>query len=154
MDVIKFSDDRTKEAVEHGLDFAPKFDPNGLIPCITTDVDSKEILMVAYMNEESLRKTILLGEAVYFSRSRGQLWHKGESSGHVQRVVEMRTDCDQDAILLKVKQGGPGCCHVVYESCFYRAVDLEHAREGEGMVRLQLMANPSYRPEDVYGNSA
>ena len=112
------------DEIEEGLAFQPKFDADGLIACVVTDVRTGEVLMVAYMNAEALQKTIASGEAWYFSRSRRALWRKGESSGHVQRVVELRVDCDQDALWLKVEQQGPGACHTGRRSCFYRAVPL------------------------------
>ena len=107
--------------VEEGLDFRPKFAASGLVTCVATDVATGEVLMVAHMNDEALRKTIASGEAWYFSRSRGALWRKGETSGHTQRVVEMRMDCDQDAVWIKVEQTG-AACHTNRRSCFYRAV--------------------------------
>jgi phosphoribosyl-AMP cyclohydrolase len=106
---------------EEGLAFRPKFDANGLVTCVATDVASGEVLMVAHMNEEALRRTIATGEGWYYSRSRKALWKKGETSGHVQRVVEMRTDCDQDAVWIRVEQTG-AACHTGRRSCFYRAV--------------------------------
>jgi len=107
--------------VEEGLTFKPKFDASGLVTCVATDAGTGEVLMVAHMNDEALRKTIASGEAWYFSRSRNSLWRKGESSGHVQRVVEMRIDCDQDAVWIRVEQTG-AACHTGRRSCFYRAV--------------------------------
>ena len=101
---------------------APKFDADGLITCVATDVRTGELLMVAHMDPEALRRTINTGEAWYFSRSRKRLWRKGERSGHGQRVIEMRIDCDQDAVWIKVEQTGPGACHTGRRSCFYRAV--------------------------------
>ncbi|KIZ39663.1 phosphoribosyl-AMP cyclohydrolase [Rhodopseudomonas palustris] len=112
--------------MEEGLDLRPKFDASGLITCVTTDVASGEVLMVAHMNDEALRKTIDSGEAWYFSRSRDRLWRKGESSGQVQRVVEMRMDCDQDALWIRVEQVG-AACHTGRKSCFYRRVDRDAA---------------------------
>ena len=106
---------------EEGLSFQPKFDASGLLTCVATDAATGELLMVAHMNDEALRKTIATGEAWYFSRSRNALWRKGESSGHTQRVVEMRTDCDQDAVWIRVEQVG-AACHTGRRSCFYRAV--------------------------------
>lgn len=110
--------------IEEGLAFKPKFDADGLITAVVTDAKSGDVLMVAHMNEEALRRTIASGEAWYFSRSRKALWKKGETSGHVQHVVELRVDCDQDALWLKVNQQGPGACHTGRRSCFYRAVPL------------------------------
>jgi phosphoribosyl-AMP cyclohydrolase len=108
--------------VEEGLQLRPKFDAAGLVTCVTTDTGTGEVLMVAHMNDEALRKTVATGEAWYFSRSRAALWRKGESSGHVQRVVEMRVDCDQDAVWIRVEQAGGAACHTGRHSCFYRAV--------------------------------
>src|SRR3569833_2758117 len=112
---------------EEGLELAPKFDADGLVTCVATDAGSGELLMVAHMNAEALKRTIETGEAWYFSRSRKALWRKGESSGHTQHVVEMRVDCDQDAIWIKVEQHGPGACHTWRQSCFYRAVPLKQS---------------------------
>ncbi len=94
---------------EEGLTLRPQFDAAGLVTCVATDAETGEVLMVAHMNDEAVRKTIDSGEAWYFSRSRGRLWRKGESSGHVQRVVEMRLDCDQDAVWIRVEQHGAAC---------------------------------------------
>ena len=98
-----------------------KFDDNGLVPAIVQDIDNGEILMMGWMNEEALKLTIENKKATFFSRSRQKMWVKGESSGHVQEVVEARTDCDQDVVVLKCKSHGP-CCHVGYKSCFYRQI--------------------------------
>ena len=110
--------------IEEGTAFTPKFDKDGLVTAVVTDVASGELLMVAHMNAQALSLTVETGEAWYFSRSRQLLWRKGESSGHVQRVKEMRVDCDQDAVWLKVEQAGAGACHTGRRSCFYRAVPL------------------------------
>lgn len=134
--------------VEEGQAFAPKFDANGLVTCVATDAASGDVLMVAHMNAEALRKTIESGEAWYFSRSRRALWKKGESSGHVQRVVEMRVDCDQDAVWIKVEQAGAGACHTGRMSCFYRAVPLGAA----SAVRLEFRdGGRRFDPAAVYG---
>lgn len=117
------------DALEKGEELTPRFDSNGLITAVAQDAATGEILMLAHMNAEALTKTIETGQAHYYSRSRDQLWLKGETSGQIQTVVELRTDCDQDAILLKVKVGGDGgACHVGYRSCFYRI--LEKAPDG------------------------
>jgi phosphoribosyl-AMP cyclohydrolase len=122
--MIRFASISDKRALEEGMELAPRFDANGLVTCITTDADSGEVLMVAHMSAESLAKTIETGEAWYWSRSRGELWHKGDTSGQVQTVTEMRVDCDQDAILIKVLVGGDGgACHTGRPSCFYRIVE-------------------------------
>ena len=126
----------SKQSIEQGLVFAPKFDEHGLIPVMTMDAHSKEPLMLAYMNEESLKLTLELGEAVYYSRSRKELWHKGKTSGQIQRVIEISTDCDQDAIVLKVVQMGGGCCHTGENQCFYRTIPFGEALSGEGPVPL------------------
>jgi phosphoribosyl-AMP cyclohydrolase len=130
---------------EEGLAFQPKFDASGLVTCVATDAVTGDVLMVAHMNEAALRKTIASGEAWYFSRSRNALWRKGESSGHTQRVVELRMDCDQDAVWIKVEQTG-AACHTGRRSCFYRAVT-----EGEGGPRLSLVdAERLFDPGKVY----
>lgn len=114
----------SKHDLEHGDVLAPRFDAAGLICAVATHADSGEILMVAWMNAEALKLTLGTGEAHYFSRSRGELWHKGATSGQVQRVVETRIDCDQDVVLLKVRpQGDGGACHTGARSCFYRVVE-------------------------------
>ena len=116
----------SKHEIEEGATFAPCFDADGLIVCITTETETGEVLMVAYMNAEALALTIETGVAHYWSRSRRTLWRKGDTSGQSQTIVEMRTDCDQDAILLKVKVGGDGgACHTGRRSCFYRRVRLD-----------------------------
>lgn len=113
-----------RHTIEEGAAFAPKFDADGLIVCIATEIHSGDILMVAYMNEESLALTIETGIAHYWSRSRKILWRKGDTSGQVQKVMEMRTDCDQDAIQIRVEAGGDGnACHTGRRSCFYRRVE-------------------------------
>ncbi|MFO1135361.1 MAG: phosphoribosyl-AMP cyclohydrolase [Rhodoblastus sp.] len=119
-----FADIKDKHALEEGGVFAPRFDAAGLIVCMTVEASTNEPLMLAYMNAESLRLTMESGVAHYWSRSRKALWRKGDTSGQTQRVVEMRVDCDQDAILLRVEAGGDGgACHTGRKSCFYRAVD-------------------------------
>ncbi len=146
---ITFGSRDDRKAVENGLVFAPKFDENGLITAVAQDADTGEVLMVAYMNEESLRQTLEKGEAVYWSRSRRQLWHKGATSGHVQTVERILTDCDQDALVLKVRQHGPGCCHAGYRSCFYRNVG---SSDAESPVPLgREIAERAYDPDQVYG---
>src|SRR6478735_8500058 len=117
-----------KRSIEEGDLFAPKFDRDGLIVCVTTEHKTGDILMVAYMNEEALRLTIETGVAHYWSRSRKSLWRKGDTSGQVQTVTELRIDCDQDALLLRVAVGGDGnSCHTGRKSCFYRRVELPGA---------------------------
>ena len=111
-------------ATEEALTLQPRYDADGLVTCVATDAASGELLMVAHMNAEALHRTIASGDAWYYSRSRRALWRKGESSGHTQRVVELRVDCDQDAVWIKVEQQGPGACHTGRRSCFYRAAPL------------------------------
>jgi phosphoribosyl-AMP cyclohydrolase len=135
--------------LEEGLALTPKFDADGLVTCVTTDAGSGEVLMVAHMNAEALAKTIATGEAWYFSRSRRKLWKKGETSGHVQRVVEMRVDCDQDAVLVKVEQAG-GACHTGRRSCFYRAVPLGEAGTRTDAVTLEFRDERVFDPKTVY----
>ena len=114
----------SQEALEHGETLAPRFDADGLIAAIATHADTGEVLMLAWMNAEALAKTLATGEAHYFSRSRNELWRKGATSGQIQLVAEARIDCDQDAVLLKVRpQGDGGACHTGARSCFYRVIE-------------------------------
>ena len=137
-----------QSAIEEGLAFAPKFGADGLVTAVVTDVKTGEVLMVAHMNDEAVRRTIETGEAWYYSRSRKALWKKGESSGHVQRVLELRVDCDQDALWLKVEQQGPGACHTGRRSCFYRAAPLGQ----KGALRLEFRdSEKTFDPNAVYG---
>jgi len=130
------------------LAFTPQFGADGLVTAVVTDAKSGEVLMVAHMNAEALAKTIETGEAWYYSRSRKKLWKKGESSGHVQRVLELRVDCDQDALWLKVEQLGAGACHTGRRSCFYRAVPLGKI----GAATLEFReAEKAFDPKAVYG---
>ncbi|MDB6135806.1 MAG: phosphoribosyl-AMP cyclohydrolase [Verrucomicrobiales bacterium] len=149
---IRFGSREDHQAVEAGLDFAPKFDASGLITAVAVDAGNGEVLMVAYMNEESLRRTLELGEAVYYSRSRQELWHKGATSGHVQKVVEILADCDQDALVLRVNQQGAGACHTGYRSCFFRSVKLDSSgADGEQPAKLiPVYASKAYDAEAVY----
>ena len=118
----------SKQELEEGLVLAPRFGPDGLVTAVAADADTGEVLMVAHMNAEALARTLATGEAWYWSRSRGELWRKGATSGQTQTVVEMRVDCDQDALLLKVRVGGDGgACHTGRRSCFYRRVALRPA---------------------------
>ncbi len=131
--------------IEEGLTFQPKFDASGLVTCVATDASTGDVLMVAHMNDEALRRTIASGEAWYFSRSRNALWRKGETSGQTQRVVEMRLDCDQDAVWIRVEQRG-AACHTGRHSCFYRKIEA-----GEGGVRLSFVdADRLFDPKAVY----
>jgi phosphoribosyl-AMP cyclohydrolase len=139
------------QAIEEGLAFAPQFGADGLITAVVTDAKSGDVLMVAHMNKDALAKTIESGEAWYYSRSRKQLWKKGESSGHVQRVLELRVDCDQDALWLKVEQQGAGACHTGRRSCFYRVVPLGKS----GAAKLELRdADKTFDADKAYGKKA
>jgi phosphoribosyl-AMP cyclohydrolase len=147
--ISPFAARSSTDEVEEGAAFAPKFDADGLVTCVATDARSGDVLMVAHMNAQALQKTIATGEAWYFSRSRSALWRKGESSGHVQRVVEMRIDCDQDAVWIRVEQEGAGACHTGRRSCFYRAVPLGRG----GAVTLEFRESErTFDPDAVYGD--
>lgn len=151
MSEIKFEQRKTIEQVEESREFAPKFDHDGLIPVVTTDFISGEVLMQGYMNEEALKKTILLSEAVYYSRSRKTLWHKGKTSGLVQKIKELRIDDDQDCVWLRVDVQGGASCHVGYRSCFYRSIPL-----GENSTSTLLKFEEEekvFDPKEVYGDA-
>ena len=133
--------------LEEGLALTPKFDRDGLVTCVATDAASGDLLMVAHMNADALKRTIETGEAWYYSRSRAALWRKGEKSGHAQRVIELRVDCDQDAVWIKVVQAGAGACHTGRRSCFYRGAPLGQA----GPIRLEFRdADKAFDPAAVY----
>jgi len=143
-------DDKT--AREEGDVFAPEFDAHGLLPVIVTSAETGEVLMFAYMNALALARSMETGEAHYWSRSRKALWRKGETSGNVQRIVEMRTDCDQDVLWLTVEMSGSGaCCHTGRVSCFYRSVPFG---EKAGQKLLPVGAERKFDPEAVYGHNA
>ncbi len=117
-----FSPRGSSHEIEEGQAFAPRFDADGLITCVVTDAPTEQLLMVAHMNAQALERTVETGQAWFYSRSRQALWKKGETSGHVLRVAEMRVDCDQDVLWLRVEQAGAGACHTGRRSCFYRAI--------------------------------
>ena len=151
MSEIKFEKRKTIEQVEESTELAPKFDQDGLIPVVTTDFSSGEVLMQGYMDEEALKKTISLGEAVYYSRSRQTLWHKGKTSGLVQTIKEIRIDDDQDCVWLRVDVQGGARCHVGYRSCFYRSVPF-----GENSSTRILKFEEKekvFDPKKVYGDA-
>ena len=150
---IQFSQRLSIEQVEEGTDLAPKFQPDGLIPVVTTDYASGELLMHGYMNEEALKKTIELGEAVYYSRSRKALWHKGATSGLVQKVREMRIDDDQDCVWLRVDVQGGASCHVGYRSCFYRKVPVAEAVSASSPKLEFTETEKVFDPKAVYGDA-
>jgi phosphoribosyl-AMP cyclohydrolase len=150
----KFAPRRSVAQVEEGAELAPKFDEHGLIPVVTTDYASGELLMHAYMNAEALEKTIATGEAHYYSRSREALWHKGATSGLVQRVRELLIDDDQDCVWLRVDVAGGASCHVGFRSCFYRRVPLEAASKTKGAIKLEFTTTEKvFDPADVYGDA-
>ena len=138
------------EEVEEGLSLTPKFDEDGLIPCITTDNNTGEVLMVGYMNAESLTKTIENGEAYYFSRSQQKIWHKGSVSGLTQKIVEMKIDDDQDSIWISVDVSGSGAsCHVGYISCFYRSIPIK-SKVDDNIELIMDDEEKLFDPEEVY----
>ncbi|MDG4603420.1 MAG: phosphoribosyl-AMP cyclohydrolase [Defluviicoccus sp.] len=141
--------------VEEGTVLAPKFDADGLIPVVTSDAESGEVLMLGYMNAEALKATIASGEAHYWSRSRACLWHKGATSGFVQKVVELRIDDDQDALWLRVQVTGGASCHVGYRSCFYRVVPVgdEAAAPASGRQLKFVETEKTFDPAQVYGDA-
>jgi len=141
--------DNIKE-VEEGKYLAPKFDENGLIPVITADFQDGSILMHGYMNEEALKKTIETKEAHYWSRSRKKLWRKGQVSGFVQRVKEIRIDDDQDSIWLLVDIGNGASCHVGYRSCFYRSIPLGKIKNDENIEMEFKEKNKKFDPKIIY----
>ena len=142
-----FKTRKSIEQVEESDELAPKFDENGLIPVITTDFQTGGILMHGYMNDEALKKTIETKEAHYWSRSRKEVWHKGETSGFVQKVIEIRIDDDQDSIWMSVDIGDGASCHVGYKSCFYRSLQ----NITEDGVELKFTENEKvFDPEVVY----
>jgi phosphoribosyl-AMP cyclohydrolase len=150
---MQFMPRQSIEQVEEGFDLAPKFDADGLIPVVTSDAATGEMLMHGYMNDEALRRTIETAEAHYYSRSRQTLWHKGATSGLVQRVVEMRIDDDQDSVWLRVDVAGGASCHVGYRSCFYRSIPLGPASDG-APPRLQFEETEKvFDPRLVYGDA-
>ena len=158
MDSYKiFGARETVEQVEEGTELAPKFDAHGLIPAVTTDYTSGELLMHGYMNAEALALTISTGEAHYFSRSRQAIWHKGATSGLTQTIRELKIDDDQDCVWLRVDAAGGASCHVGYRSCFYRQVPVGEAyaaRQKDGQIELEFTDTEKvFDPEEVYGDA-
>jgi len=151
---VRFETRRSIEQVEEGNELAPRFDENGLIPVVTTDYRTGELLMQGYMNAEALARTIETAEAHYFSRSRQVMWHKGATSGLVQHVRELLIDDDQDCVWLRVDVAGNGAsCHVGYRSCFYRKVPLGPDAVG-GRMELEFTETEKvFDPEAVYGDA-
>ena len=150
-----FGPRRTIEQVEEGSELAPKFDEQGLIPAVTTDFATGELLMVGYMNREALARTIETGEAHYFSRSRQVLWHKGGTSGLVQKVRALLVDDDQDCVWLRVETAGGANCHVGYRSCFYREIPVgpAAAQAGAPLPLTFTTTEKVFDPKVVYGDA-
>ena len=147
-----FKERKTVEQVEESSELAPKFDENGLMPVVTTDANTGDVLMLGYQNEEALKKTIETGEAHYWSRSRKCLWHKGASSGLIQKVKDIRIDDDQDSIWLMVElQGLEASCHVGYKSCFYRSIPVGNIKQE---IKLKFKEDKkTFDPDEVYGDA-
>ena len=151
MSNVEFEKRKSIEQVEESTELAPKFDEKGLIPVVTTDFSSGEVLMQGYMNEEAFKKTISLGEAVYFSRSRQALWHKGKTSGLIQKIKEIRIDDDQDCVWLRVDVEGGASCHVGYRSCFYRSIPMDN---NKSKVVLKFEEGEKvFDPNEIYGDA-
>ena len=145
-----FKERKTVEQVEESSELAPKFDENGLMPVVTTDANTGDVLMLGYQNEEALKKTIETGEAHYWSRSRKCLWHKGASSGLIQKVKDIRIDDDQDSIWLTVDIGDGASCHVGYRSCFYRSIPMGPIENGRKVEMEFLEKEKKFDPKKVY----
>ena len=154
MDNIIFEKRKSVEQVEESTELAPKFDQNGIIPVVTTDYDTGEVLMQGYMNEEAFKKTIKLGEAVYYSRSRNKIWHKGETSGLIQKVKEIRIDDDQDCVWLRVNVIGGASCHVGYRSCFYRSIPFGINNKSSTITLKFEEKEKIFDPKKVYRDSS
>ena len=139
--------------VESGRALAPKFDAAGTLAAVATDWRTGEVLMLAWMNAEALALTIETGQAHFYSRSRAKIWKKGEDSGNILEVVEMRTDCDQDAIWMRVRMQGPeAACHTGHRTCFYRCIPVGKAAAGDAPPALEAAGTPKlFDPKDVYG---
>ena len=150
MSTFVFPARTTSAEIELGTTLQPKFGADGLIPCITTDHLTNEVLMFAFMNAESLALTLATGKASYWSRSRNKLWVKGEDSGNAQLVKELRVDCDQDVILLKVDNVGGASCHNGYKSCFYRKLAPGATAADATSLQLELVGRPLFDPATVY----
>ncbi|MDJ0916669.1 MAG: phosphoribosyl-AMP cyclohydrolase [Woeseiaceae bacterium] len=154
---VRFQPRLSIEQVEESDELAPKFDERGLITVVTTDADSGELLMQGYMNEEALRKSIQTGEAHYWSRSREVLWHKGATSGFVQKIRELLIDDDQDCVWLRVEVSGGASCHVGYRSCFYRSVpvggDFDAAQKDGNIDLVWTETEKVFDPVEVYGDA-
>ena len=149
---INFKKRENIKQVEESSDLAPKFDEKGLISVVTTDHITGEVLMQGYMNEESLKQSIAIGEAVYYSRSRKTLWHKGKTSGLIQKIMEIRIDDDQDCVWLKVDVKGGASCHVGYRSCFYRSIPFGDQQKIDQKLKFEEKEKV-FDPKEVYGDA-
>jgi len=147
---VSFPAPTTPAEVELGTLLQPKFGPDGLIPCVTVDHATNEVLMFAFMNAESLAHTLRTGTAAFWSRSRNRIWVKGEQSGHTLKVVDLFVDCDQDVLLLKVENAGPGACHNGYRSCFYRKLATGADPDDAGTLKLEFAATRAFDPAVAY----
>lgn len=148
---VKFEDRGSSHDIETSAFFAPKFDNDGLIPAIVQDANSGEVVMFAFMNHQALEKTITTGIAHFWSRSRAKLWLKGETSGETQKVIEIRTDCDQDVVLIKVEVQGRGAtCHTGKRACFYRKIDTTNLLAGTTVSLKDIGGEPLFDPQKVY----
>ncbi len=151
---MKFGQRGDAQSVETTDEFAPKFDANGLIPAIAQNADTGEVVMFAFMNALALEKTITTGTAHYWSRSRQKLWLKGETSGETQKIIEIRTDCDQDVVLLKVVVQGRGAtCHTGKRACFYRQIDISNLTKSGTIHLTDIGGDPLFDPAEVYKKS-
>lgn len=145
-----------KKQLENGPGFSPKFNADGLIPCVSTHAESGEVLMLGYMNDIALNKTIETGYVYFWSRSRGKLWFKGESSGMTQKLTQLTTNCDQSAVVAKVtigqatSGGAQASCHVGYPNCFYRAIPTGVGETNEP-VQMSVILEKAFDPDEVYG---
>jgi phosphoribosyl-AMP cyclohydrolase len=148
-----FKKRKSIKQVEESTDLAPKFDENGLIPVITTDFRSGEVLMQGYMNNDAFAKTIALGEAIYYSRSRKSLWHKGKKSGFIQKIKEILIDDDQDCVWLKVEVIGGASCHVGYRSCFYRNIPFGTNIYKSKIILKFTEKEKVFDPKKIYKNA-
>ena len=147
-----FEKRKSVEQVEESNELAPKFDEDGLIPVVTTDFESGELLMQGYMNSEAFTQTLKLGEAVYYSRSRKSLWHKGKESGFIQIIKEIRIDDDQDCVWLRVKVSGGASCHIGYRSCFYRSIPFGQSANKSKVILEFKEKEKVFDPKEVYGD--
>ena len=148
-----FEERKNIKQVEESTDFAPKFGSDGLIPVVTTDFESGELLMQGYMNKEAFIQTLKLGEAVYYSRSRKSLWHKGKKSGFIQTIKEIRIDDDQDCVWLRVTVNGGSSCHVGYRSCFYRSIPFGQSANKSKVILEFKEKKKVFDHKEVYGKA-